>query len=124
MPESAATRSGEALLCSGDAQMLSAMPTRPQPLGTGAHLHRRRGAADPTVVLVDQAAQPESPPRLLQVAVQVADGDDAGHRRQESALWRLQRHGNQDCSVWIIREIHAHFMNTLHLTPFISLQDR
>lgn len=56
------------------------------------HLHCRCGAADPAVVLVDEAAQPEGTARLLQVAMQIADGDDAGHCRQDGPLRCLLQH--------------------------------
>ena len=58
------------------------------------HLNRSGGAADPAVVLVDQAAQPEGAPCLFQVAMQVAYGDDARYRRQDGAPRRLSQHGS------------------------------
>jgi hypothetical protein len=41
-------------------------------------LHSGGGAASPAVVLVDQASHAEGAPRLVHVAVQVADCHDAG----------------------------------------------
>jgi len=50
--------------------------------GLAKHLHCGRGAAGPAVVLVDEAAHAEGPPRLVHVAVQVSDRHDTGHRRE------------------------------------------
>lgn len=52
------------------------------------HLHSRGGAPDPVVVFVDQAADPERAPRLVQVSMQVADGDHTRRRGQERGVRR------------------------------------
>ena len=53
-----------------------------------AHLHSRGGATDPAVVFVDQPADAERAPRLVQVSMQVADGHHARRRGQERGVRR------------------------------------
>ncbi len=56
-----------------------------------ARLNRRGGAAHPAVLLVDQAAQAEGAPRLVEIAVQVADRHHARRGRQERGVRRRLR---------------------------------
>ena len=56
-----------------------------------AHLHSRSGAPDPAIVFIDQAANPERAPRLVQVSMQVANGDHARRRGQERGVRRCLR---------------------------------
>lgn len=52
------------------------------------HLHSRGGAPDPAIVFIDQAPDPERAPRLVQVSMQVTDGDHARRRGQECGVRR------------------------------------
>lgn len=50
------------------------------------HLHCSRGAADPLVVLINKPANAERSPRLVQVAMEVANGNDSRRSGKEGGV--------------------------------------